>query len=269
MGEFFSITVPQDLLIMLHLALLLCVAAPSLAARLPYIVNGVDAAPGEFPWQASLQIYGQHTCGASLVSDQWLVCASHCIQKNYLGGYTIVMGAHDKDTNKEGAPHRYSIHKMITHPKWNGDLSVPSDISLIKLADPVEMNEFVSTIDLPNKDDDFTGQNCVISGWGSLYGAGTQLPNVLQKLEVEVYSRFWCRMRMVPGAGDGYQLCVRNKGSSACTGDSGGPLACKKDGRWTLAGAASFVFGNCSTKFPTVYTSVAYFRDWIKEHTGL
>ena len=57
-----------------------------------------------------------------------------------------------------------------------------------------------------------------------------------------------------------YHICANADDGGACNGDSGGPLVCEVNGHWKLAGAASFVFGKCSTKKPTVYTDVGFFR---------
>ncbi|KAK3082677.1 hypothetical protein FSP39_002355, partial [Pinctada imbricata] len=44
------------------------------------IVGGTNADINEFPWQASLQTTSDfHFCGASLISQQWLVTAAHCV----------------------------------------------------------------------------------------------------------------------------------------------------------------------------------------------
>merc|ERR1712038_575401 len=246
-----------------------CLVASAVASRSPYIFNGEDANVGEFPWQASLQSRTgtKHSCGASLVSEKWLVTAAHCIVSYKTArGYRIVLGAHDKNKWTMGSPRPYYIKNFYKHPKWTGKVSIPSDIALIELASPVQFNEHVQTIALPNAEDKFEGESCMISGWGSIDKIGGTSPNILQKLAVTVDKASHCHAN---GAIPGFHICARKDGSSACSGDSGGPLACKRDGTWYLAGAASYVWGGCSGRMPTVYSGVAYHREWIKETVGL
>ena len=57
---------------------------------------------------------------------------------------------------------------------------------------------------------------------------------------------------------------------SACHGDSGGPMMCGNCGHNIQAGITSWgEVGICSGTMPVVYTSVAKYRDWIREHSGV
>ena len=44
------------------------------------VVNGEDAEPNSWPWQISLHYrhYG-HICGGSLIDDEWVLTAAHCV----------------------------------------------------------------------------------------------------------------------------------------------------------------------------------------------
>jgi trypsin len=43
-----------------------------------HIVGGVAAAPGDFPYIVSLQVYGSHYCGGVLLNANTILTAAHC-----------------------------------------------------------------------------------------------------------------------------------------------------------------------------------------------
>lgn len=44
------------------------------------IVGGNNAMGGQFPYQISLQYYGQHICGGSIISSTQILTAAHCVE---------------------------------------------------------------------------------------------------------------------------------------------------------------------------------------------
>jgi secreted trypsin-like serine protease len=81
------------------------------------VVGGTDTLPLEFPWQISLQRWNgdqwYHTCGASLLNEEWVITAAHCVdtEKN-LDNYRVILGEHDT-TVVEGTEITLKIIKVF------------------------------------------------------------------------------------------------------------------------------------------------------------
>merc|ERR1711935_647675 len=243
----------------------------ALSARLPYIVGGKEAEyAGKFPWQASIQMFGSHICGAAIISNRWLVTAAHCVEKSSMF-YTIVLGMHDMKKT-QGDPKEYKISKIIQHSGWSNDNKngFPNDIALIQLRTRADLSGiYAKAIALAPSGEDFLGNDdCVISGWGKL-GMLQGLPETLQYAKVDVYTEETCR-KSFGEVIKGNHICVGKKyRSGACSGDSGGPLVCKTGDDYTLAGVASFGVVTCTTSMPSIYSRISFFRDWIKDNSGI
>ena len=59
------------------------------------------------------------------------------------------------------------------------------------------------------------------------------------------------------------QICAGGQGSSACVGDSGGPLFCEDHGKWVLQGVVSNGDMRCPPLMPSEFTRVGSYMDWI------
>ncbi|XP_040183063.1 chymotrypsin-like elastase family member 2A [Rana temporaria] len=234
------------------------------------VVNGEDAVPHSWPWQVSLQyafgLYWYHTCGGSLISSEWVLTAGHCISTSRV--YRVQLGRHFLK-QVEWNVKTVSVTKIINHPEWNPDvLSNGNDISLLKLAEPVEFSDTMQPACLPPAgvilENNF---GCYVTGWGNLQTNGPSADALQQGLLLVVdhatcsQSDWWgvtVKDNMVCAGGDGIV--------SSCYGDSGGPLNCQNSqGGWELHGVVSFgsSLGCNYYKKPSVFTRVSDYNSWI------
>ncbi len=44
------------------------------------IIDGVEAPVNAFPWVASLQYKGEHFCGGSVITENHVATAAHCME---------------------------------------------------------------------------------------------------------------------------------------------------------------------------------------------
>ena len=51
------------------------------------IIDGTETSINEYPWTVSLQIADGHICGGSLISENWVLTAAHCIGKKHICTY--------------------------------------------------------------------------------------------------------------------------------------------------------------------------------------
>ncbi|XP_022050813.2 suppressor of tumorigenicity 14 protein homolog isoform X1 [Acanthochromis polyacanthus] len=238
------------------------------------IVGGSDAVAGSWPWQVSLQMdrYG-HVCGATLVSNRWLISAAHCFQDSDAIKYSdarawrAYMGMRVMTTGTNGAATRL-IRRILLHPQYD-QFTSDYDIALLEMSAPVFFNDLVQPVCVPASSHAFTtGTSCYVTGWGVLMEDG-ELATRLQEASVKIINRNACN-KLYDDAVTPRMLCAGNLqgGVDACQGDSGGPLVCLERGRrWFLAGIVSWGEGCARQNRPGVYTQVVKFTDWIHQQT--
>lgn len=231
---------------------------------IPRIINGQDAKPGEIPYQVSLQTKKQnfHFCGGSILTANYVITAAHCVVGNKPDNIQVVVG-----TLKLSEPKSlHLVEQIITHKDYNPRDAWKNDIALLKLKEPIVMTDEIKAIPLPHHNAVFKpNQKAVVSGWGRLLFNGPT-PDHLQRADLVIADQTYCVKKYAEFGLNVHdsQICAYDpkvmRGS--CNGDSGGPLTVNG----VLVGLVSWANGCAKTDYPTVYTRVPDFLDWIAAH---
>jgi len=230
-----------------------------------WIVGGEEAEPHSIPFQVSLrQNDGSdwHFCGGSVVGPRHIVTAAHCtVIWDSVDEVLVVVGEHDREVD-EGTEQTVGVAKMTVHENYGHPKNYENDIAIWELAEPIEMNEYVAAVALPEMMQDSTGE-CTVSGWGTLHSGGSCCPMKLMKVDVPVVTDETCRIEYPFMIADS-MLCAGEHGKDSCQGDSGGPMVCyNADGSNYLGGVVSWGIGCGGYYHPGVYTEVSHFVEWI------
>lgn len=235
------------------------------------IVGGKNSSAENWPWQLSLHIKelrgSRHVCGGSIINNQWIVTAAHCIPEQFKRKdiWIVYAGITDQSDINKNTPF-YKVKQIIVHPLYKA-AEMGFDIALFKLETPLPYNDYQKPICLTPKgfrSDMYSF--CWISGWGYTQERG-KVANVLQDANVPLISSEDCQANYRAYRITNLMVCAgyQQGGVDACKGDSGGPLVCKYSKTWYLTGITSWGEGCGRSGQPGVYTKVSEFRDWILE----
>ncbi|XP_017574827.1 suppressor of tumorigenicity 14 protein homolog [Pygocentrus nattereri] len=239
------------------------------------IVGGQNADVGEWPWQVSLHYMNNgHTCGASIISNKWLLSAAHCFasaEASYheASSWLTYSGMQDQEKEDSNVQMR-EVKTIITHQDYN-QMTQDNDIALLELKEPLVFSNTIHPVCLPASSHVFpAGMPCWVTGWGALREGG-RVSRVLQKAEVKIINDTVCD-EVTEGQVTSRMLCsgFLAGGVDACQGDSGGPLVCLSEANiWFQCGIVSWGEGCARRNKPGVYTRLTKFRDWIRKHSGV
>jgi len=238
------------------------------------IVGGKDAIPYSWPWQVLLRRNNIPFCGASLITNQWLITAAHCVFDSKPSAFSAVLSVFNKTRNDEPGEQISSITQFHVHPEFEPQ-NLVNDIALMKLSSPVNFTDHISPVCLSSIQGEelpAVGTNVFITGWGNTKVPSRDPSATLKQAVVPLMSTEVCRVRnpAYPKFDEKAHFCIGfdRGGKGACHGDSGGPAMFQTpDGSWKQIGITSFgQYGVCASPAGTGYTKVPSYVDFIKKY---
>ncbi|XP_078389164.1 transmembrane protease serine 13-like isoform X2 [Cetorhinus maximus] len=231
------------------------------------IVGGVPAQLGKWPWQVSLHYKLRHVCGGTIISQDWVITASHCFFEgdSYKPSNWKLFSGFISQHQLLGATRSY-VSKIVTHSGYNSDTE-GYDIALMKLKRPLQFTDNVRPACLPTYGQQFPeGMTCWITGFGYTHEGAPSTSNILLEASINIIGSNTCNQRSYyNGAITRSMICAGKPsgGVDSCQGDSGGPLVCEASGTWYLAGVTSWGIGCARRNKPGVYARVTELTNWI------
>ncbi|HEY7965726.1 MAG TPA: serine protease [Solirubrobacteraceae bacterium] len=273
--------VPLRARILAALAAVALLSAPQAAGAEPgahaAIVGGAAAAAGQLPWLAYIHRAegggAYEWCTGTVVAANLVLTAAHCVEDVSSGtldpaaDFTVVTGspdwsdaAHDEvSAVTQVIPDKTSIETS------NNGINVVGDAALLQLTTSTTAPS-VTLYDGSDAALSAPGTPATIAGWGITSPTAGAGPETLQQGPSVIQEQGWCYDEQQTQFQATAQMCAIDAPSyatSACDGDSGGPLLVEASGAWTEVGITSSS-ATCDTQRPDIFTRVDYVRAWVE-----
>ncbi|GFR11441.1 plasma kallikrein [Trichonephila clavata] len=235
------------------------------------IAGGRETTPFEFPWMAIIEYNDLFLGSGALVSPKFVLTAASIFQDwmlKDLHKITVLLGKHKISALSEQHEKRFNVKVVHIHIRYNIPTIHNNDLALIHLKKAADSQ--YRPICLPQrKDEYFPNTVLTIAGWGDNHER-SPLSHFLQKADMKILLFDVCKDKY-PEWFNKRMICVQNEEVDACKGDGGAPLMRQYEGRYYLAGVASWnSTQGCRVKGqPRVFSAVRSSLIWISNRAKL
>jgi secreted trypsin-like serine protease len=265
------------------LALLL--SSSALAAKPgPRIVNGTEAAQGEYPAQGFLGINTdadptfESFCGGTLVGSRQFLTAAHCATNNIgiprpAASFTVRLGNVDRNATPAD-DYTLAVDGVDVNSAYNSS-TFQNDTAMLTLSRPAPYEPMRVVGD--NEDALWTpGTAARIIGWGTVCSDVCNDSDLLLKANVPMITDERCAADYGTDFDPSVMVCAADpegtpiaNSHDTCQGDSGGPLLVPDGGFFALAGTVSWGVGCADPNNPGVYARVGDqpLNGWVHRRT--
>ncbi|XP_012716135.2 tryptase-2 [Fundulus heteroclitus] len=244
------------------------------------IIGGEEAPEGKWPWLVYLDIVtdsGKRKwhCSGTILNEMWVLTAGRCWDDELWSRWDrtgVWIGTHDLDMPSK----RYMNVDRIQRsgdfkPEGKGFVN---DIALIKLNKTLNFFKEGAKVKLPTDDDTFDASSeCWIAGWGGDSKSEPTTARVLQQAKISILPQEKCNSLFPNTMEQRNVMCAGDaKGQkSACDGDYGDPLMCRRGNDFVQVGIMSFGTPDGCNKpdGPSIYTRVSSYMGFIKAYINI
>jgi len=155
---------------------------------------------------ASLQVEKKHICGGTVVNQNFILTAAHCLHGLTTNDLVISLGS---DLIQDVSAKKVKAQQFYVHPLYK-DGEAYFDVALLELTSPLQFDAKIYPICLPevagSNENARANQGVTLTGWGSLERSGTPSEK-LRQAQLSIFSQQYCnRTHTVQGGLAGLRI---------------------------------------------------------------
>ncbi|CAJ0567279.1 unnamed protein product, partial [Mesorhabditis spiculigera] len=191
------------------------------------VVGGTHQPIEEFPFLGTLQSY-KHFCGASIIDEEWILTAAHCMEGEKIENLFIAVGTNGSDRSHTSQAQKGYISEVFVNPGYveTNDEILLHDLALLKLTRPLNLSGSVRKISLRKNLLLEDGAEMKSAGWGA-YEPDAKPDRHLRPILLLGYTGKLVTGPKCPESENTYEICFDGETDKQghCVGDSGSPIA--------------------------------------------
>ncbi|ESO91446.1 hypothetical protein LOTGIDRAFT_153888 [Lottia gigantea] len=251
------------------------------------VVGGSIANRNAWPWIVALRsVLGAHTCSGAVIASRWILTAAHCFRHFPQAEYWRVRTGEYDLLEYEDSERDITVSDIFIFPEYTANDPTfnrenqtlynryAHDLALMKLNEdsgvvPICLSGRTQAERVGGEDASGFSMasieakgDCWVAGWGTTLNHTDD--QVLRQVHADVVDHEECSQMWNTSLQED-MICFGDGVRGPCAGDSGGPLACKMDGRFYVTGIVSWGAENCNMNgHPSVFARVISHMDWIE-----